>query len=170
VTSGRVHRYAARCEWRGSTAAGYERYDRTHTAFAPPAEAELKLTTGDERVGNPDHLNPEQLLLAAASSCQLLWFLHVAAVARIDVHEYVDEAEAVMPDDDPPSRITEIVLRPRVVVAPGPSRARILHLLDLAHSECYIANSLRCDVRIEPEIVVEEGVGNGGGPQGTAGP
>jgi organic hydroperoxide reductase OsmC/OhrA len=156
MAAGAVHRYTARCEWRGSTAAGYERYDRTHTAVAPPAKAELTLTTGDEQVGNPDHLNPEQLLLAAASSCQLLWFLHVAAVARVDVREYVDETEAVMPEGDPPLRITEIVLRPRVVVAPGPSPGRVLHLVDLAHRECYIANSLRSEVRIEPEIVIAD--------------
>jgi organic hydroperoxide reductase OsmC/OhrA len=150
-----IHHYAARCEWRGSTAGGWAGYDRTHTAVAPPSKRELVLTTGDERVGNPDHMNPEQLLLAAASSCQLLWFLHLAAVARIDVREYVDEAQAVMPEDEPPIRITEIVLRPRVVVATGPTVDRVGRLLELAHRECNIANSLRSSVRIEPEIVIE---------------
>jgi organic hydroperoxide reductase OsmC/OhrA len=76
-------------------------------------------------------------------------------VARIDVREYVDEAEAVMPQDDPPLRIAEIVLRPSVVVATGPTPERVGRLLELAHRECYIANSLRSSVRVEPEIVIE---------------
>ena len=59
--------------------------------FAPPAEQEVRVTTGESK-GDPAVLNPEQLLLMAASSCQMLWFLHLAAKARIDVVAYDDEA------------------------------------------------------------------------------
>jgi organic hydroperoxide reductase OsmC/OhrA len=86
------------------------------------------------------------------------------------VREYVDEAEAVMPEDEPPVWITEIVLRPRVVVATGPTADRVGRLLELAHRECYIANSLRSSVRVEPEIVIEGGSADDRGPQGAAGP
>ena len=53
----------------------------------------------------------------AASSCQMLWFLHLAAKSRIDVVAYEDDAGGVMPEDDEPVRITEITLRPRIVIA-----------------------------------------------------
>ena len=149
-----VHRYTARCSWSGSTAAGYERYDRTHRADAPPAAPQLELSSGDPGVGDPERLNPEQLVVIAASSCQLLWFLHVAAKARLDVREYSDEAEGVMPVDDRPLRLTRIVLRPRVVLGPGPDEQRVRDLLALAHRHCYIANSLRSEVVIEPEIEI----------------
>ena len=144
---GRVHRYEARTEWHGSTAEGWERYDRAHAGTAPPAEAELTLTTGEAQ-GDPRQLNPEQLLVMAASSCQLLWFLHVAAKARIDVVEYEDSAEAEMPDD----RITRIVLRPRIVVASDAPDDRIAHLCEVAHEHCYIANSLTAEVAVEPSV------------------
>ena len=49
------------------------------------------LTTGEAK-GDPRQLNPEQLLVMAASSCQMLWFLHLAAKARMDVVEYEDAA------------------------------------------------------------------------------
>ena len=142
--------YRARCTWKGSTGVGYEEYDRAHSGSAPPAKQELTLTSGEEGRGSPDDLNPEQLVVLAASSCQLLWFLHIAARARIDVLEYVDEAEGVMPPDSKPLHITEITLRPRVVVRPGPTEDRLRHLTELAHHECYIANSLRSEVRVEP--------------------
>jgi organic hydroperoxide reductase OsmC/OhrA len=48
--------------------------------------------------------------------------------------------------------ITRITLRPRVVVAEGPTRERIAHLLDVAHHECFIANSLNTEIVLEPEI------------------
>ena len=146
-----LHRYNARTHWTGDTGAGWDHYDRAHTAQAPPATPELTLTTGESK-GDPKDLNPEQLLLMATSSCQLLWFLHLAAKARISVIEYDDEADAEMPEDDPPVRLTRITLRPRIVVKPGPSEERVKHLVELAHQECYIANSLKTDVAIEPRV------------------
>jgi organic hydroperoxide reductase OsmC/OhrA len=148
-----VSRYEARCEWTGSTAEGWNRYDRTHTAVAPPAEARLTLTTGEEK-GDPGHLNPEQLVVMAASSCQLLWFLHLAAKARIDVVEYRDEASGEMPEDAQPVRLTRITLRPNVVVAGKAKEERVRHLLERAHELCYVANSLRTDVLLEPSVEI----------------
>jgi organic hydroperoxide reductase OsmC/OhrA len=118
---------------------------------APPAEQEVRVTTGESK-GDPAVLNPEQLLLMAASSCQMLWFLHLAAKARIDVVSYEDDAEALMPEDEEPVRITEITLRPRIAVNGDASEERIRRLLDQAHGYCFIANSLTSDMRIEPTI------------------
>ena len=84
--------YDTRLRWSGSTGLGWDHYEREHSASAPPAEQELRLTTGESK-GDPAVLNPEQLLVMAASSCQMLWFLHLAAKARIDVVSYEDEAQ-----------------------------------------------------------------------------
>ena len=146
-----THHYTARTHWTGDTGLGWENYDRRHAASAPPAAPELTLTTGEAK-GDPSQLNPEQLLVLAASSCQLLSFLHVAAKARIQVIEYEDDAEGEMPDDDKPMRLTRITLRPRIVVRPGPTEERVKHLAELAHDECYIANSLKTEVALEPRI------------------
>jgi organic hydroperoxide reductase OsmC/OhrA len=151
-----THRYEARLRWSGSTGPGWEGYAREHAAWAPPAEQELRLTTGEAK-GDPRILNPEQLLVAAASSCQLLWFLHLAAKARLDVVEYEDEATGVMPLDADPVRVTEIVLRPRIVVASAAGEERVRRLVELAHERCYVANSLTSEVRIEPRIELRGG-------------
>ena len=118
---------------------------------APPAEQEVRVTTGESK-GDPAVLNPEQLLLMAASSCQMLWFLHVAAKARIDVVAYEDEASAVMPEDEEPVRITEITLRPRITVDGQASEERVRKLVETAHGYCFIANSLNSTMRIEPTV------------------
>jgi organic hydroperoxide reductase OsmC/OhrA len=146
-----THRYESRLRWTGSTGAGYEGYDRAHEAVAPPAEQSVRLTTG-ESLGDPRLLDPEQLLVMAASSCQLLSFLHLAAKARIDVVEYEDDAEGVMPEDVEPMRLTRITLRPRIVVNGDASEDWVRRLVELAHQHCYIANSLRTEVLLEPRI------------------
>lgn len=139
--------YETRALWRGSTGAGWDGYDRAHEVTAPPAAQALTVTTGESH-GDPSLLNPEQLLVAAASSCQLLWFLHLAAKARVDVVEYEDRAEGHMPA----GAITEIVLRPRIAVAGDASDERIERLCELAHRECNVAKSLSGEVRVEPQV------------------
>jgi organic hydroperoxide reductase OsmC/OhrA len=149
-----THRYTIGCTWLGSTAGGYDTYDRGHDATAPPADAKLSLSSDPSFRGDPQRLNPEQLLVMAASSCQLLTFLAVAARARIDVVEYRDDAEGVMPEDDPPLRITRIVLRPAITVRGDVARSRLTHLCEVAHRACFIANSLTTDVVVEPSFTI----------------
>jgi organic hydroperoxide reductase OsmC/OhrA len=143
--------YETRVRWTGSTGLGWEHYERGHVATAPPAEQEVRITTGESK-GDPAILTPEQLVLMAASSCQMLWFLHLAAKARIDVVAYEDEAEALMPEDDEPTRITEITLRPRIVIEGDASEERVRKLVDTAHEYCFIANSLNSAMTIQPTV------------------
>lgn len=148
-----VHRYATTCTWNGSTGAGYDACDRTHDVVAPPADAALRLSSDPAFGGDPGRLNPEALLLAAASSCQLLSFLAVAARARVDVVSYRDDAQAEMPEHAGagPLWVERIVLRPRIGVRGAtPSDDRLRRLVDLAHRECFIAGSLRSEIRVEP--------------------
>lgn len=153
--SHRTHRYTVRCHWSGSTGVGYDAFSRTHDAEAHPAEVSLRLSADATFGGDARLLNPEQLVVLAAASCQLLSFLAVAARARIDVLRYEDESEGTMTEDDPPTRLTSIVLRPTISVAPGPSGEQVAHLVEVAHRECYVANSLRTEIRVEPTIMFE---------------
>ncbi len=151
-----VHRYAARTAWTGSTAAGYDAYPRAHEATCPPATDGQPLTLSADPAfgGDPAKLNPEQLLVLAASSCQLLSFLAVAARARVEVVAYEDDAEGVMPADDRPLRVTRITLRPRITVAgDAPDDARLSQLVETAHRHCFIANSLATEIVLEPSFV-----------------
>jgi organic hydroperoxide reductase OsmC/OhrA len=146
------HTYRSNLTWRGSTGDGYDEYERAHRVSLPPAGDELELSSDPAFRGDPELPNPEQLLLAAASSCQLLEFLALAARSRIDVLAYDDDAEAVMPEDARPMRITRISLRPRIVVGPGADRTRVARLVERAHEHCYVANTLNAAIDVEPEI------------------
>ena len=146
------HTYTSRLSWQGSTGVGYDAYDRTHRVATPPADHELVLTSDPAFLGQPALTNPEQLLLAAASSCQALSYLAMAARSRIDVLSYDDEADAVMPEDVRPMRITRITLRPRIVVAAGADLDKARKLVGRAHSACYISNTVNTEIVIEPVI------------------
>ena len=147
-----VHHYNVQCFWSGSTGVGYDSYPRRHSVAAPPAEAALELSSDPAFLGDQRLLNPEQLVVAAASSCQLLSFLAIAARARVDVLEYRDQAEGIMDDSAEPARIGRIELRPEIVVASGPSEERVRRLVELGHEQCYVANSLSTEVVVTPQI------------------
>ncbi|WP_245988693.1 OsmC family protein [Flexivirga caeni] len=134
--------------WSGSTGEGYDAYPRAHRV-APGDLAALGMSADPHFRGDPALVNPEQLLVMAASSCQLLSFLAVAARARLDVLDYRDEAEGVMPESVSPMSVTRIVLRPVVTLAAGSRLDQLERLTRVAHEQCFIANSLRSELVID---------------------
>ena len=97
----------------------------------------------------PAAADPEELLVAALSSCQMLWFLDFAKHAGVTVRSYRDAAQARM-GKMPSGRIglVECVLRPQVEADASPETLLALH--HKAHGACNIANSVVTDVRVEP--------------------
>ncbi|MCQ3924702.1 MAG: OsmC family peroxiredoxin [Rhodocyclaceae bacterium] len=98
-------------------------------------------------------VDPEEAFVAALSSCHLLWFLHLAARAGFVVERYEDCADGVMSRNaEGRLAMTLVTLRPRAEFAGErlPSRADIEALHHAAHEECFIANSVKSEVRCEP--------------------
>ena len=148
-----THHYTTSVSWEGSTGVGYDHYDRGHTARAAPVEPALDLSGDPAFGGDGTRLNPEQLFVLAASSCQMLSFLAAAARARIDEIAVDDDAIGEMPEDDRPVRITRITLRPRITVRSDVSDKRVQHRVEVGHRECYIANSVTTSITIDAEIL-----------------
>jgi organic hydroperoxide reductase OsmC/OhrA len=92
--------------------------------------------------------------MIALSTCHMLSFLALAARAGILVSAYVDEAEGTMAMKDRRVRFTDVLLKPRVTVAPGTDVATAEALHAKAHEICFIANSVNFPVRHEPVIEV----------------
>lgn len=150
------HSYPVALAWQGSTADGYEHYSRTHYV-GPNGLPGLRMSS-DPHFGGDDTLpNPEHLLVMAASGCQLLSFLAVAARARLDVVDYVDAAEGTMREGDSPMSITHIALQPVVTLASGSRLDQLERLTRIAHQECFIANSLRSEMTIDARFIVDGG-------------
>lgn len=98
-------------------------------------------------------VDPEEAFVAALSSCHMLWFLHLAAKRGFVVERYEDRADGVMAKNAEGKRAMILVtLRPRAEFAGErrPGRQDIEALHHAAHEECYIANSVKSEVRCEP--------------------
>ncbi|MDB5668292.1 MAG: OsmC family protein [Alphaproteobacteria bacterium] len=103
-------------------------------------------------MSDPFGVDPEEALVAAASSCHMLWFLDLARRAGFDVASYRDSAEGEMgKGTDGRTMIARITLRPATAFAGRqPGAAELADLHHRAHEACFIANSLKADIFVEP--------------------
>ncbi len=101
---------------------------------------------------DPAGVDPEEMLVASASACHMLWFLNLAHEAGFSVCAYRDRAEGHMARvGRGRMAITQIVLRPQIDFAgPAPDTAELDRLHHEAHERCFIANSLKAEIRVEP--------------------
>ncbi len=102
---------------------------------------------------NANAVDPEEAFVASLSSCHMLWFLSIAAKHGFCVDDYGDDAIGVM-EKDASGRLamTRVTLRPKVIFSGSrlPAETEIQSLHEKAHEECFIANSVKTDVRCEP--------------------
>ena len=102
---------------------------------------------------DPAAVDPEEALVAAVSSCHMLFFLAYAAKAGFVVDHYQDDAVGVLGRDERgKTSITALTLRPAVAFSGEfqPDAAALDDLHHRAHRACYIANSIRAEVTVEP--------------------
>jgi organic hydroperoxide reductase OsmC/OhrA len=100
-------------------------------------------------------VDPEEAFVASLSSCHLLWFLDLACRAGWVVDGYQDDASGVLAKNaDGQLAMTVVTLHPQVRFAGSiqPDAAEIHRLHHAVHAACFIANSVRTDVRCEPVI------------------
>jgi organic hydroperoxide reductase OsmC/OhrA len=146
----RSHLFEARIDWRRDAAATHPGSHSVEFDGRPP----LAVSAAPQYNGDPSRLNPEELLLAALVSCQMLSYLALAGRAGIDVRAYRDRATATLAVADRKMRITDVLLRPEIEIAAGGDEAKARALVDAAHHGCFIANSVSCAVRIEASVDV----------------
>ena len=102
-------------------------------------------------LSDPAGVDPEEALVASASACHMLWFLHLARDSGLDVAAYRDEARGTMGRDDRGRMaMTRIVLRPKIDFAgEAPGAEALARLHDGAHERCFIASSLRTEIVVD---------------------
>ena len=95
-------------------------------------------------------IDPEEMLLAALSSCHMLSFLHVARLAGFSVAAYRDQAEGLMEAIAPGKQaMTKVELHPQIEWAGSvPDKEKLKHMHHEAHEICFIANSVKTMVTV----------------------
>ena len=153
--------YTAKIEWqRGAQDFLGNRYSRKHT-LRFDGGAELPGSSSPSVVPLPmsdaSAVDPEEMFVASLSSCHMLWFLSIAAARKFCVDSYIDNASGIMARNaDGKMAMTVVTLKPHVVFSGEliPTTEQIHALHHKAHNECFIANSVKTEVRCEPVLAM----------------
>ena len=101
-------------------------------------------------------LDPEEAFVSSLSSCHMLWFLSIAAKQKFCVDRYFDQAIGIMAkNEEGKLAMTQVTLRPEVCFSgeKHPSHDEINQMHHQAHEECFIANSVKTEVRVAPVYI-----------------
>lgn len=155
------HSYRARTVWQRAPDEAFtdNRYSRRHAlqfdggavwaGSSSPAVVPLPYS-------DPAAVDPEEAFVSALSSCHMLWFLSLAAAQGFTVDRYDDAAVGVMARNAQRQMVmTVVTLHPQVAFSgnarPTPAQFDALH--HEAHAQCFIANSVKTEVRCEAQMV-----------------
>ena len=144
-----THHFEGRLTWRAGAEPPAAGNHRVEFAGRPV----LEVSGAPQYRGDGTKLNPEELLVASLASCQLLTYLALAARAGVTVLAYEDAPVGTLAIVDKKMRMAEILLRPRITIAAPSDVEAARTLVERAHEQCFIGNSVSCAVRLEPEIV-----------------
>ncbi len=146
--------YLATVDWRCDGGFREGRYSRAHRlnfdgGAVVPGSASPHVVAPP--MSDPAGVDPEEALVASASACHMLWFLHLARDSGLDVAASRDEARGTMAKDDRGRMaMTRIVLSPEIdFVGEAPDPEALARLHHEAHERCFIANSLRTEIVVE---------------------
>jgi organic hydroperoxide reductase OsmC/OhrA len=150
-----MHEHEATVFWqRGDARFTDNRYSRVHewrfdggavvSAAASPTIVPIQFTSAAG-------VDPEEGFVASLASCHMLWFLSIAAKARWVVDSYTDNAVGLMEKDaNGREAITVVTLRPHTTfVGKQPTEEELRALHHEAHEECFLANSVKSEIRVE---------------------
>ena len=138
---------------RGDKPFEYQKYSRDHT-WKFEGGHEMQASAAPAYLGNPKLVDPEEAFVASLSSCHMLTFLAIACKKRFVLDEYVDEAVGVMEKNaEGRLAITRVTLRQRLKFSGDkqPTSQDIEEMNHAAHEQCFIANSVKTEVKVEPQ-------------------
>ncbi len=127
----------------------YEAYPREHEIAFKNGQQTIVASAAPAYKGDGKHGDPEDMLVAALSSCHMLSFLAICTKKKITVQSYEDDAVGFLENDGGKLWITRVTLHPKVVCDADAATLEQIH--HLAHEACFIANSVKTEVTVEPK-------------------
>ena len=146
MSENKTHLYRVEVEWEA------EKRGRLKAEGFPT----ISVATPPEFSGHPGIWTPEHLYVASAAICLMSTFLAISQYSRFEFIGFRCEAQGKLESVEGSAIITEIILRPTITVATEALRKRALQIISKAEENCLIARSMKTEIKMEPEILIEK--------------
>lgn len=136
----------------GFLAGKYSREHTWHFDGGAVVSASAAPTNVPAPFSNPANVDPEEAFVAAISSCHMLWFLYLASREGFQLDRYEDRSIGRMtPNEKGLKWVSQVILRPSIDWSgtKRPSATDVERLHHQAHEQCFIANSVKTEIRVE---------------------
>ncbi len=137
-------RYQSELVWSG------ERHGTASVSGKP----DVAMSSPPEFKGDAACWSPEDMFVASLNACLLMTFLAYAQREELELAGYQSSGEGRLEFSDGKYRFTEVVLRPRLRVKAEDDLDLAKMVLENAHRDCIISNSVSAAVKVEPEITL----------------
>lgn len=136
--------YTTSTEWLGRRNARFSSGDKEHLVISSPPEFK----------GEPGFWTPEDLFVGAIETCLLMTFASLAEKHKLPVEGYTSEATGTLEWAGGELKFTRVLVKPTIAVAEASLTEKVLQVMALAHRECLVANSVQCEVLVQPDVVL----------------
>jgi len=135
--------YDTEVEWKGEREGDLSAANLPHVSVSAPPEFK----------GRDGEWTPEHLFVASVNTCFMMTFLAIAETSRLSVVNFRSTAKGKL-ERVPGTgyQITEIVIRPRVVISSAEGLALATRILAKAKENCFVSNSIKSAIKLEPEL------------------
>lgn len=154
---GKESKFRATIRWKRQERPAPVLYSRDHTV-AFHGKTDLELSAAREYFGNEQLVNPEELYISAISSCHMMTYIYLCFANGMEVSAYKDDATGYLVEEEGQFRVRRVKLRPMITFHTEESRekrALAIRMVGEAQDECYISNSIKTRVDIEPLFVFD---------------
>lgn len=142
------HTYDVKLEW-SEGKIGTLRSDELDDSFEVATPPEFP--GGVEGIWSPEHL-----FVASVSSCFMTTFTAIAEYSKLNFSELSVPASGTMSNESGKFLITEVILRPILVITNETQKNKALRILEKAEQACLISRSINSKVILEPEVLIAE--------------
>ena len=112
-------------------------------------------TAAPVEFGGPGHRwSPETLFTAAIANCFVLTFKAVARASKLSWSAIQCDVETILDRAEGCTLFTQAIVKVRLTIDNSDQSERAEKILQKAETNCLISNSLKTEIRLEPEIVV----------------
>jgi len=116
----------------------------------------LETSSPPEFKGDQGVWTPEDFFVTALNVCIMETFLALAEQKGLGLGGLDSSAEALLEFKDGKYRFTEITVRPQVTVKSQQDVERARPIMDSAHANCFVSNSITTSVKVLPEFRVKD--------------
>ena len=125
------------------------------TSIKAEGKPAISITVPEEFGGSADKWTPEDLFLASVNSCVMMTFKAAAKKSNLKFKEYQSRVESTIQVVDRALTFSKISVNPKIMIESEQDKEKVLLLMKKAEKKCLISQSIKTEIEVMPQVIVQ---------------